>query len=226
MTLHFLKRDFRDFLLYWIILLILTIIALLAGMIGLSMLVWAYFMFPSMAEGYILGSPWRTQHQMSRHYLLSLPISHKRLFVTQQIRILVFWMPLLILMSCVPFTILTSVEFGLFYYFAVFVSIAFWMHSQIWSALEMESISTYLPKGYRIWAYIKLFGVLFGTMAILATGWVNYLLDNRVSGWAEFSQRGFLSLIPLLPAEIVFTCVFVLLIVWVPYNARRWCVTL
>lgn len=226
MIVHFLRRDFRDYLLYWVILVILTVIALPAGPTGLAALFWVYFMFPSMAEGYIFGSAWRTQHQLSRHYLLALPISHKRLFMIQQVRILVYWLPLLILASCLPFTLLSSLQVGPFYYFALLVSIVFNFHSHLWSALEMESISTYLPKGYRLWAYIKCFGVLFGTMAILATGWLNYFLKIRVSGWAQFPRRGFLSLLPLWPAEIVFTCAFVLLIVWVPYNARRWCVTL
>jgi hypothetical protein len=90
MIRHFLRRDFRDCRLYWASLLLITVASLFAGVIGLTILFWVYFMFPSMAQGYILGSPWRTQHQMSRHYLLALPISHKKLFVIQQARMLVF----------------------------------------------------------------------------------------------------------------------------------------
>ena len=226
MILHFLRRDFKDFLLYWIIVSLVTIIALFAGVVGLPMLFWVYFMFPSIAEGYILGSQWRTQHQMSRHYLLGLPIPHKRLFVIQQLRMLVFWLPLLILASFMPFTVLHPFKVGFFYYFALLVSVALCMHSQMWSGLEMENISTYLPKGYRLWAYSKFFVVLIGTMMVLWLGWANFLSNAHSSPLAGLPRQGFLFLMTWFPAHIVFPIAFIVLVFWIPYNARRWCVTL
>jgi hypothetical protein len=226
MIRHFLRRDFRDCRLYWASLLLITVASLFAGVIGLTILFWVYFMFPSMAQGYILGSPWRTQHQMSRHYLLALPISHKKLFVIQQARMLVFWLPFSIFAACLPFTILNSLQVYGFYYFALFVSILVFMHSQIWSALEMESISTYVPKGYRLWAYIKIFIVVGGTMMILGQGWTNLLSDNLVARGPKVPFSEFLSLMRLIPAQTIFVGALILLAFWVPHNARRWCVTL
>ena len=226
MILHFLRRDFRDCQLYWAILLFITIAALVSGAIGLPVLFSAYFMFPSMAQNYILGSPWRTQHQMSRHYLLALPISHRRLFVIQQVRMLVFWLPLLVLMSCLSFTMPKSGLIGFFYYFGLLVSVALFMHSQIWSALEMERISTYLPKGQRLWAYIKFFIVTAGTMMILGFGWANLLSNDLIARSPRVPLWGFLSLMRWLPTPVIFLAALILLVFWIPHNARRWCVTL
>jgi len=163
---------------------------------------------------------------MSRHYLLALPITHKKLFVIQQVRMLVFWLPFSIFAACLPFTILNSLQVYGFYYFALFVSILVFMHSQIWSALEMESISTYVPKGYRLWAYIKIFIVVGGTMMILGQGWTNLLSDNLVARGPKVPFSEFLSLMRLIPAQTIFVGALILLAFWVPHNARRWCVTL
>jgi len=226
MILHFLGRDFRDHLLYWCLLVIITtVVALIGGTAGLPWLLWVYYIFPSVAEGFILGSTWRTQHQMSRHYLLALPISHKKLFAIQQVRMLVFWIPLLTLVSILPFTTLVSVRVGVFYYFAVLMSIACFMHSQIWSALEMESISTYLPKGYRLWGYIKFFVVGIGPIIILSVGWVNLLYGRPIVRDSKV-PFGFLSLMGWIPPHMIFLGALILLIFWIPHNARRWCVTL
>lgn len=227
MILHFLRRDFKDCQLYWVTLIFITIgAALIGGVIGLQLLFWVYFMFPSMAQGYVLGSLWRTQHQMSRHYLLALPISHKKLFKIQQIRMLMFWLPLAILAACLPFTILSSLRVGAFYYFALLVSIAVWMHSQIWSALEMESISTYVTKGRRLWAYIKFFVVGAGPMMILGAAWANLLIENVVARGPTAPLLDFLSLMRWIPARAIFFGALILLAFWIPHNARRWCVTL
>src|SRR5258705_495979 len=83
---HFLKRDFRDFLLWWIVIGIVTITFALLHLVsgdslgpalllpsGYFLLFLAYLMFANLPMNYVLGSLWRTQHGWSRHYLLALP---------------------------------------------------------------------------------------------------------------------------------------------------------
>jgi len=104
---HFVRRDLRDFLFWWIGLAAVTlVVAALAGLVGLVLAIFflwmAYYMFAFLAGPQLLGSVWRTQHQWSRHYLLALPISHWRLFAIQHVRILVFWLPLGIVSAAAP----------------------------------------------------------------------------------------------------------------------------
>ena len=56
----------------------------------------AYFIFGMTGESWVMGTAWRSQYHLSRHYLLALPIRHKTLFVIQHTRIAVFWVPVLI----------------------------------------------------------------------------------------------------------------------------------
>ena len=108
---HFLKRDFRDFLLWWVVIGIVTITFALLHLVsgnslgpallpsGYFLLFFAYFMFANLPMNYVLGSLWRTQHGWSRHYLLALPLSHWRLFGILHTRIAVFWLPLIVAAS-------------------------------------------------------------------------------------------------------------------------------
>src|SRR5262245_14881244 len=109
MLAHFLRRDFRDFQTWWALLGVLTIGALVAEHL-LSALVptrvftrlptfmglfWIYTIFEMVSIPHVLGGVWRTQHQTSRYYLLSLPLSHRKLFAIQHARLAVFWLPLI-----------------------------------------------------------------------------------------------------------------------------------
>ena len=224
MTLHFLKRDFIDFRLEWVILLIVTTLAVVVSYTPAARFSWigllyAYGIFAIAPLPEILGSVWRTQHHLSRHYLLSLPVPHKKLFLIQQIRLLTFCLPLMILGCLWPF--LTSIglksftlETWILYYFGLFISVSLLIHSMIWQTLEMERISSYLPRGERLWANIKLFVVWMGLWVIPAVAWVDLL---KAGGPIYKSIH---------LAHVVFPAMFIVLIFLIPRNARRWCVTL
>jgi hypothetical protein len=228
---HFLKRDFLDFRLYWIILGIITAFYIFTygvvrhSWLGLEWLFWAYFMFAIIPVNYILGSVWRTQHQLSRHYLLALPINHKRLFALQHLRILIFWFPLLSLGSLYPFLSGMSSSFAwnawLLYYMGLLTTAGLYLEYFIWSTVEWEEISRYLPKGARFGAYLKLFVVPWAIFfLLLLPAWVSLLLSTIPS--LTDSLLGIGSPSPW----IVFLIGVIVLIIWIPRNARKWCVSL
>jgi len=232
MILHFLKRDFVDHLLGWIFILVITGLAILVshtpvGLINWPILFIVYYFFATTANQHTLGSVWRTQHLLSRHYLLSLPASHKKLFLTLQIRILVFWLPFLTLACLFPLIVsgtgFFTVETWILYYFGLFTSVVTVIHTGIWSALEMERISSYLPKRQRLWANIKLFAVMMGPLIILYLAWADLLSSVFAPAWPSFRQLRFFKDLQL--ARAVFAGALLVLIFWIPRNARRWCVT-
>lgn len=225
MIRHFIKRDFQDFLLGWMIIGILTVVAAALGLLTSSLelvifvLGYVYFMFASWPAAQIIGSVWRTQHQMSRYYLLSLPVSHRKLFFIQQMRLAICWIPFIAWASLLPF--ITRVGVGLtwdrwgLYYSALCITVATIIHVIIWTSLIMERIASYLPRGKRILAYLKLLVVPILGYVTLVFAWMDLILwDGRLT----------LLNIPL--AEVIFFATFVILIFWIPRNARRWCVTL
>lgn len=230
MIRHFLRRDFLDFRLGWIIVAIITglglgTFAVSAHTASLAGLFYAYFIFALLPIGHIQGSLWRTQHQMSRHYLLSLPVSHKRLFVVQQIRLVVFWLPLATLAALAPF--LTGVGqrwsgtgIWLLFYFALLTTISFFMHTMTWQGLEMERISSYVPKGRRVWITIRHIGVFVTGYAVLGFAWQD-LLDTGT--FFPFMRTVYRT--NHLLASLVFPAVFIVLTLWIPRTARRWYVT-
>ncbi len=229
---HFLSRDVRDFSLWWISLGIVSLGFAASSIVvpwrqRIDLLLLAYFLFGFLPSAQVLGSVWRTQHQWSRHYLLALPLSHTRLLAIQHARLLVFWLPLLLVSTVMPavtpraWTRFTVLDWSL-YYGGVVVSVGLLMQLAIWSTLEHERISTYVPKAQRLWAWVKMFGVIYGLMAVLGTAWVDLLLDpasrrhQGLLGWLYWPGA----------SRVIFPAGCLLALFWVRRNARRWCVTL
>ena len=156
MLAHFLRRDFRDFQVWWALLGVVTIGLLVASVLlprlpALWVLVWTYAVFATSSVNHVLGSVWRTQHQASRYYLLSLPLSHKKLFAIQHARLAVFWLPLIALGSVGPmwegqaWPHFSGYDWAL-YYFALLTSATLLIEDIVRSRLDMERIASYVPR--------------------------------------------------------------------------------
>src|SRR5262249_43559769 len=234
MTSHFVKRDLRDFLVWWVALAALTLLIGAASLFTDSTMIFlwmTYYMFGLVAGPQVLGSVWRTQHQWSRHYLLALPIAHRRLFAIQHVRMLMFWLPLIIATSVSPVVTgfgvrhFDAVDWAL-YYFGVLVTIGILIEQQIWMTLDMERIATYLPKSQRVWAWVRSMGLMWGMMVVLAVAWFDILF--RSSGVRfDFAPFSFVRFVWWSGAAVViFPAAFVITGFWARHNARRWCVTL
>lgn len=238
MLAHFLKRDFRDFQIWWAVLGVLTVGVVVASLLlpwlpVLMMLLWAYMMFAFSAVHHVLGSVWRTQHQASRYYLLSLPLSHKKLFAIQHARLAVFWLPLIALGSLGPrwegpeslfFSLFSNADWA-FYYFGLFTSVALLIEDNVRSTLETERIASYVPRGQRAWAWTYTFTLTFGALGLLGIAWHDLLLHSpALTGVKTFRPFG------LSYWEgswrILFPLGLVLAALEARWNARRWCVTL
>jgi hypothetical protein len=228
MLAHFLERDLRDHSVAWVLLLILTALGLVAGLMlghwGWIALFQGYFMFGVLLSGSIAGSIWRTQHQLSRHYLLSLPIAHVTLFMIQQVRMAMFWAPLLGLVWILPVLGVISPPaiqgFWVLYYGGAAVSIALLVQHSLWTTLEAERISAFVPKGARLWSHAKNTLAGIGLYGAFAWAWGDLLEADRFMPWAGLAPRG------VRPAPLVFLGGIIVLALWVRHNARRWCVTL
>jgi hypothetical protein len=239
MTVHFLKRDFLDFSHWWSLLTVLTILCLGLPYIlwhdaspGILALFYSYVMFGIMPQATMLGSLWRNQHLLSRHYLLSLPLAHRQLFRILELRLLVFWLPLLFLAGSMLFTLLPSHDFSpsevkisTIYLVGLLVSVGLLVHDGIWGALEMERISGYLAKGYRVRAYLRLYAVTFVPYIIASAGWASVLaLDH---GFAlPFSGGRSWFILTEQDAPWFFLAGLLMLVFLRWHNRRRWCVTL
>jgi len=234
---HFVKRDLRDFLFWWTALAAVTLLvgASAGWLVGSSarVFLWmAYFVFAFATGPQLLGSTWRTQHQWSRHYLLALPLSHWRLFAIQHIRILIFWLPLVVL--AVVESALPGLEWKRFdtidwvlYYFGLPASISLLIEMQIWTTLDMERIATYLPKNKRLWAGVRCMGLMYVVMGGLASAWFDLLLPV---GALRAQHFGLFSVFPPVSwpgaSFIIFPVAFLAAALWARHNARSWCVTL
>ena len=235
MIWHFLKRDFLDFRLWWALVAAVTFIWLVIEMVAPTVfgsvsdqfLVLAYLMFAMMPQSYILGSVWRTQHQLSRHYLLALPLPHRRLFVIQHARLLPFWLPLFIVVSVGP------VFWGLgerparpdvwiLHCVGVVASTALLIEHGIWSTLETERISRYVPSGQRLLAWIRMIAVGWGVLGLIVAGWTSLIGVWPLARLHVFAPFMFLMFLPY----AIFPALILMAVLWARRNARDWCVTL
>ena len=237
MTGHVVRRDLRDCLFWWIGLAAATLVvaALAVSSFGYPVLtfLWtAYYMFAFLASPHVLGSVWRTQHQWSRHYLLALPIAHRRLFAIQHVRMLMFWLPLVVVIALWPAMPGPGWKrFGptgwALYYVGLPVSVGLLIEGQIWVTLDMERIATYLPKNQRVWAWVRSMGVMYATMLVLAAAWFDLLIPFPEARWAYLGPFGLVRFLSWPGISIViFPAACVLAVLWARHNARRWCVTL
>jgi len=234
---HFVRRDLRDFLPWWVGLAAVTLVATALaasslGYLAIPLLWWAYYMFAFVAGPQVLGSVWRTQHQWSRHYLLALPISHRRLFAIQNVRIAMFWLPLVVVSAVAPavrdlsWGHLGAVDLAL-YYFGLPVSVGLLIEMQIWMTLDMERIAAYLPKNQRVWAWLRSMGLTYAVMVVLSVAWFDLLSPIAGARSEYLGPFGLVRFVSWSGASfVIFPVAFVLAVLWARHNARRWCVTL
>jgi len=179
MIRHFLLRDFRTYRLSWIILAILTGCAvavsfLSASFFPLFLVGYAYFLCGFTSILSLTGVRFRSQHLMSRNYLLALPVNRKYLFLIIQFRGLIFWGPLILLLLSVPFLPLGdafpfAVSKNWYGLYGIGVLSCFvWMtNSFIQSQLSSERITAYVTQKKRALAWLKWFGVYLGEFLLL-----------------------------------------------------------
>jgi hypothetical protein len=99
MITHFLKRDFKDSIVSWIVLSVISAfcVPLCLGRSSeelLWVLSFFYFMFAIVQMPNLIGSIVRNDHMISRHYFLSLPFERTGLFYILILRMSVFFLPL------------------------------------------------------------------------------------------------------------------------------------
>ena len=239
---HFLKRDFRDFLLWWIVIGIVTITFALLHLVsgdslgpalllpsGYFLLFLAYLMFANLPMNYVLGSLWRTQHGWSRHYLLALPLSHWRLFGILHARIAVFWLPLIVAASAggvlFGWTLRFSARQWTLSCLGLFTSVVLWMEMNIWCALLMERIRGYISAGSRVRAWVSMIAVTYGVMGLVGAAWFNVLVPDRAASYLDLPRPLAVAYWPG-ASWALFPVGLLLAALWARWNAWRWCVTL
>lgn len=238
---HFLKRDFRDFLVWWVVIGIVTITFALLHLIaggplgaaalfsGYPVLFLAYFLFANLPMNHVLGSLWRTQHGWSRHYLLALPLSHRTLFAILHARMVVFWLPLVVATSVAGALFGWALGFSARQWalccLGLVTSVFLMLEMNIWSALQMERIRGYIPGWLRVRAWVSMIVAMYGLMGLLGIAWFSVLIQDRAL--PEVGSPGLLAIAHWRGAAwVLFPFSFVLAALWARWNARRWCVTL
>jgi len=170
MIAHFIKRDFKTYKLAWNFLIIGTVLfvsmSILSGFkVLLILLGYLYFFFGLIPYNNLIGVTWRSQHIMSRNYLLSLPIKREKLFHTIQLRAFIYWLPFLILQSLLPLIPFKLPFKGIFSFsgFRYVSYLVFLLFAVLWLInmgfilpISMERITSYLTQKQRFTAHLKL----------------------------------------------------------------------
>lgn len=185
MIWHFLKRDLKTYRFFWC-----ALVISIAGMwpfvfsaengIYPLLLAQLYFFFAMIPLQELTGVTWRSQHIMSRSYLLSLPVRRRSLFAIVQLRALVFWLPLLAFGALCPLfnfhTKFILTKFGIsysIYVLTLLTGAAWFCNDQIHAQLQWEKINAHLTMSQRVWAWIRL--LLF---RMIEMGVVGYTVFN------------------------------------------------
>ncbi len=165
MIRHFLKRDFRDYQLYWVLVFAVAFVfGLLYQATGillyLYLAVYTCVFLAFLPVNYLTGVTWRAQHIMSRNYLLALPIGRKHLFHIVLLRILVFWTPLWALLFYLPVALNRNLPYRLTHPVAYVLLVligSFWLINAIIAMqLRYEEIIRYMHVRQRIAAWSRM----------------------------------------------------------------------
>lgn len=163
MIVHFLRWDFHTFRFQWAMLAVATLLSapFLAHPQALQILAMLYFMFAAVPAQQITGVKFRSQHAMSRNYLLSLPIERGKNFLFVILRSGVHTLPLFLLILLAPYLqsgsrLLESLSFKNSPMFPLLVtSSLFWFACHtIEMQMNWERITTYLSSSHRLRAWI------------------------------------------------------------------------
>jgi hypothetical protein len=234
MLKHFIKRDFIDLQLYWVcvcgIIVVLSIASMFLGPREVKIIPAAitYFLFliSTFPLSHVLGTNWRNKHYLSRQYLLALPVSRRRLFFIQQIRIGVFNIPFYIFAIFTPlffikYEILRVSFVSIFCIYLLFLtaSVLLYIHSLIAMTLAMEKMTSHISQSesFKKMLYGFLLGGLFIALILLAWSPFHRLIMKTVladtlnvtfSLMFQFAGGFLLLLIMLVP------------LIW--YNQKNW----
>ena len=177
MIYHFLHRDFLSNKVNWIMNFVIISVCLAGSLVSqeiLFILGVVEMFFAILPLQSLTGAAWRSQHVMSRNYLLSLPVDRQKMFLIVQMRALVFAVPVLIYASIMPFfspfvsTLVLSAGSHFIIYFLMLVMALIWMiNSSIYSNLIFEKITTYLTKLERTKAWTFALVVFFFEMGVV-----------------------------------------------------------
>lgn len=182
MIYHFLHRDFLSNKINWMINLIVILVCCISAafhpailfILGVVLLFFAIIPLQSLT-----GAAWRSQHVMSRNYLLSLPVPRRKMFFIVQMRALVFAVPVIVYALVMPFyspffaSVVLTGSSNYAVYFLMLVSAVVWMiNSAIYSNLIFEKITSYLTKMERTKSWITNMSIFFAELGLVIWSFV------------------------------------------------------
>jgi len=182
---HFIKRDFADHQSGWISLLGVFLFAVAFQELFLSnefqmwpliLAGYAAGLFALVAIGKISGTILRSQHLMSRNYMLSLPINREKMFFLMQIRILVFWIPLLLIAWSAPLYSTTVVDlikhadpfFPFVYGPSVFFLIIWFLNSTLAAQVRAQRAASRITTAFNPLKFLLIFILGMAEVGIVA----------------------------------------------------------
>jgi hypothetical protein len=162
MIWHFVKRDFKSDRTLWVFLALVIVIGSLSALgnpesYGLAP--YFSFLFALTGSNKIVGTQFRSQHQMSRNYILSLPASRERLFWISNVRFLVYATPFLITSLAAPLfnpkLYVEPLRFWVFYFALIAVTV--WNFNLLNKIqIRLERRSTFPKSSDRFFAALRL----------------------------------------------------------------------
>lgn len=174
MTLHFIRRDFLTYKFFWILLILFSVICvpLLSEFRELWLaLICAYFMFGISSINNLVGVTWRSQHVMSRNYLLSLPLARNKMYFIVLSRVAIFWIPFLFLIAYLPYFL--RVYFGMWvplnyisFVLTVAILAAWCVNAMISVQLTWEKITSHLTQAQRFKAGVIAIGLYIAEVCL------------------------------------------------------------
>ena len=187
MLIHWLKWDFRIHRVQWVIFLLLEFLAyfLESGMERFEIMVALAIIYSVLPAAKLFGTRGRSQHVMSRSYLLSLPEPRFRTYLTLILRMQIFAIPQMILLFVLPGSGLLRKSPGLevwlhpVYFRLILLPGMIWLVAfQLRTQLAQERISTYLKVTERFFAWaIQISGSIAEFLLVLL------LAALTVGGW-------------------------------------------
>jgi hypothetical protein len=186
MISHFLKRDLKDSMVFWIVLGLMSVLILGAYWWSPSeslimCLGWLYFIFSQFVTLNITGTLIRTDHMISRQYFLSLPLKRNSFFLITLLRLSVFYLPL-------------------------------WLYLIIMVSLFSISRKLYLLPSFYISFLVFLFAISLTLIWWISHGLLYSLLLERSLRFSNSTKRLLTALVPmflfLAEASVFFFCFF------------------